>query len=391
MHTFERQVVCSVLNGLKLPKKLIHIMIGPRQVGKTTASLQIAKKWDGPVVSVSADSPLPPDYTWLTAHWRRALVQPGCLLIIDEVQKIAGWNETVKMLWDSAQKENKDIHVLLLGSSALLLQKGFSESLSGRFFLHRCMHWSYTEMHEAFGATVEDWFYYGGYPGAFVLKENSQMWMQYIRDSLIETVLSRDILQMQTVTKPALLRHLFMLAVSYPAQILSYNKMLGQLQDAGNTTTLAHYCTLLASAFLVSGLELFKKDSIRKRGSSPKLLIWNNALINSLYSSSFEILIEDHRKWGRIVENGIGGLLINRFQGTSFELFYWRQKDYEVDFVVKGIDSLYAVEVQYGQFESPAGMKKFIDLYPDAKPLFIGAGGIPFEEFLSGDVIRFFK
>lgn len=390
MHEYERTIVSSIFESLKLPKKLIHIIVGPRQVGKTTASVQIAKKWTGPVLQASADSPLPPDHTWLIAQWNRALLQPGCLLIIDEIQKVKGWNETIKMLWDKAILDNNDLQVILLGSSALLLQKGLTESLSGRFFLHRCMHWSFKEMHSAFGVSVIEWFYYGGYPGAFALKENPEIWTQYIRDSLIETVLARDILQIQTITKPSLLRHLFMLAAAYPAQLLSYNKMLGQLQDAGNTTTLAHYLNLLESAFLVSGLELYKSDSHGKRGSSPKLIIWNNALINSLYNPSFTQLQNDYKAWGRIVENAIGASLLNQFQGKPFELFYWRQRDKEVDFVVKGPNSLFAVEVQTGAFERPDGMNEFMKLFPTAKPVFIGAGGIPFEEFLDGDGMRFF-
>lgn len=391
MYTFERAIVSSVLNSLKLPKKLIHILVGPRQVGKTTASMQIAKKWEGPIITISADTPLPPDHTWLISHWNNALLKPGCLLIIDEIQKVNGWNETIKMLWDKTQLDNSDLNVILLGSSALLLQKGFAESLSGRFLLHRCLHWSYNEMKCAFGATIDEWFYYGGYPGAFVLRDHPQVWSQYIRDSLIETVLARDILQMQTVTKPSLLRHLFMLAASYPSQILSYNKMLGQLQDAGNTTTLANYVKLLESAFLVSGLEQYKKDVHGKRGSSPKLIMWNNALVNALYSTSLSQLREDYTKWGRIVENAIGSIMLNRFQGTPFELYYWRQRDNEVDFIVKNSSSLYAIEIQAGKFECPKGMQNFLKLYPEAKPVFVGTGGIPFEEFLDGDLIRFFN
>ncbi len=386
MPDYTRTAVHGIYSRLREYKNIIHIIIGPRQVGKTTAAHQIASMWNGPSVIVTADSPLPPGPSWIESAWRRASEQPDCLLIIDEIQKVAGWSETVKLLWDSERQQTRGLRVLLLGSSALLLQKGVTESLAGRFLLHRFDHWNYREMRDAFGYTLNEWLYFGGYPGAAKFTKDEQVWSGYVRDSLIETVLAKDVLQMQTIAKPALLRHLFMFACSYPAQIVSYNKMLGQLQEAGNTTTLAHYLTLFESAFLVSGLEQFRVEGPKKRGSSPKLIVWNNAIVNAVLSIPNRQIREDHRLWGRVVENAVGGFLCSGLQGTPNECFYWRLRDKEVDFVIRGPRKIYAVEVQTSRFDSPHGMNAFLKVCPQAIPVFVGAGGIPFEEFFEKDV-----
>jgi len=259
-YAYERPVVKELLQRFNEEKKLLQIITGPRQVGKTTAALQVADKWDGLVVNATADVPLPPGPEWIKAQWDFAISkarsdegrQRGILLILDEVQKVRGWSEVVKELWDLECREKKGVNVIILGSSSLLIQKGLSESLAGRFFLHRCAHWGLDEMEKAFYWDLDKWLFYGGFPGAAPFIEQEGTWSQYVTDSLIETVLAKDVLQLQTVAKPALLRQLFMLSVVHPAQILSYNKMLGQLHDAGNTTTLAHYLRLLESGFLVS-------------------------------------------------------------------------------------------------------------------------------------------
>ena len=387
-YTYERKVVAEIIQGLARKKKLLHIITGPRQVGKTTAARQIADKWPGRVVNVSADSPLPPGPEWIHAHWRQAGRLAGknnddVLLIIDEVQKVAGWSEVVKLLWDEECKNPAGLQVLLLGSSSLLLQKGLSESLSGRFFLYRCSHWQYREMHDAFGWDMEKWIFYGGYPGAADFIDQYNIWRSYVSDSLIETVLAKDILQLQTVAKPALLRHLFLLACGVPAQILSYNKMLGQLHDAGNTTTLSHYVKLLESAFLLSGLELFKRGKLKKRGSSPKLIIWNNGLVSAVAGLSFAKCLEDYSWWGRLVENAVGAHLLNQLAGLPYTLYYWRQRNYEVDFIVETPRETWAVEVKSGKGKKAEGLTKFCELYPEAKPLIVGHGGMSLEDFFS--------
>jgi uncharacterized protein len=392
-YVYERPVVERVLQGLKANKKLLQIITGPRQVGKTTSAMQIADKWKGPVVNATADSPLPPGPEWIRAQWNLALTKAiksewgkaSVLLILDEVQKVKGWSEVIKELWDVESREKQGINVIILGSSSLLLQKGLSESLSGRFFLHRCTHWTFDEMERVFSWDFDQWIFYGGYPGAAPLIENEQIWSQYVTDSLIETVLAKDVLQLQVVAKPALLRHLFMLAVAYPAQILSYNKMLGQLQDAGNTTTLAHYLKLLESAFLISGLELFKQGAPVKRGSSPKLIIWNNSLINAIYGQPFKKTRHDYSRWGRLVENAVGAHLLNHLAGLPYNVSYWRKGALEADFVVRTPRNLWALEVKSGKSNDPKGLGAFCSLYPDAKPLILGYQGMPFDEFFRTD------
>jgi uncharacterized protein len=254
--SYELQAVSELHHALTRPKNLIQILTGPRQVGKSTAALQLQHTWDGEVRYASADSPVPPGAEWVTHQWnlaRRAGSTP--LLIIDEVQKVPGWSETVKSLWDEDRREDRDVRVLLLGSSALLMHKGLSESLSGRFFLHRLPHWQYPDMTRAFDMPLERWLYFGGYPGAVSFTDDEARWRSYVRDSLIETVLARDVLQVEPIAKPALLRHLFMLSTAYPAQILSYNKMLGQLTEAGNAVGLRRFLDRYPDArpFIVGG------------------------------------------------------------------------------------------------------------------------------------------
>ena len=395
--SFYRKVVAEVLEGTGRKKKLIHIITGPRQVGKTTAALQIAEKWNGQVVNASADLPLPPGPEWIHAHWDRAermakKIGKGSssevLLILDEIQKVKGWSEVVKGLWDKSHRSSS-LQVLLLGSSSLLLQKGMSESLAGRFFLYRCPHWRYSEMKEAFNWDLDKWIFYGGYPGAAELIENEDNWARYITDSLVETVIARDVLQLQTITKPVLLRHLFLLACGCPAQIFSYNKMLGQLQDVGNTTTIAHYLRLLETAFLVSGLELYKRGKLKKRGSSPKLVIWNNALVNAVTGGSYETVRDDYVWWGRLVENAVGAHLMNHLSGMPYTVYYWRDRHLEVDFVIETPRQAYAIEVKSGKSGNLKGLEKFCKLYPDAIPIIIGSGGIELDEFFSKDPKEF--
>ena len=388
--SYERPLLSTLRILLSRPTPVIHALIGPRQVGKTTIARQIQETIGFPSIYATAVSPVQLDSAWIETHWRRAVAEgtssgKPVLLILDELQKVRGWSETLKMYWDS-RSTGPDIRVLILGSSALLMQEGLSESLAGRFFLHRCSHWSFAECHEAFGWTLEQWIYFGGYPGAALFAEDETSWKRYITDSLIETVLARDVLQMSKVAKPVLLRHLFALAATLPAQNVSYTKMLGQLQDAGNTTTLAHYLKLLESAFLASGLELFCRGVQRKRGSSPKLILWNNALVNALSTRSFADSLADTVWWGRLVENAVGAHLCNSLTSVEYSVTYWREGDHEVDFVIARGRDIWAIEVKSGRSGKAAGLTRFRDRYPEAQTLLIGAQGIPLEEFFSKNI-----
>ncbi|MBF0328729.1 MAG: ATP-binding protein [Nitrospirae bacterium] len=392
---FERPITKIIASALLKKLPVFQVLIGPRQVGKTIISSQVQKRLPYPSVYATADNPLPPGVEWIETQWRLAEIEAQntkkpVVLILDEIQKIKGWSESIKMHWDYAQRKSQDIRLLILGSSALLLQEGLTESLAGRFFLNHCPHWSFPECAAAFGWDINKWLYFGGYPGAAIFANNETQWKQYLRDSLIETVLARDVLQMQKITKPTLLRHLFALSATFPSQIFSYNKMLGQLQDVGNTTTLAHYLQLLESAFLVSGLELFSRGHVRKRGSSPKLILWNNALINALSVRLFKDAVSDSSWWGRLVENAVGAHLCNSFVGTGYELTYWRDGNQEVDFVVAAGNCFYGVEVKSGRSDKVSGLKQFKKKYPEGKTLIVGSSGVNLEKFFSKPATNWF-
>jgi len=385
----ERSIVNSILGRLGKPLDLLQIVIGPRQVGKTTAARQVGDAWKGPVRYAAADLPIPPGPEWIQSQWDLARRDAGqrrrALLILDEVQKVSGWSEVVKANWDSDRAERLPVRVLLLGSSALLLSRGATESLAGRFFLHRCLHWSFGECRKAFGWDLDRWLYFGGYPGAAPLSDDDASFRTYIRDALVEPAIARDVLAMQVVAKPALLRQLFALCGIHCAQILSYNKMLGQLQDAGNTTTLAHYLRLLETAFLASGLARFSAGRTMRRGSSPKLILWNNALVTGLGFAGFEEAREDRAMWGRLVENGVGAHLLNNLQGSPYEITYWRERSVEVDFVVRAGGKVWAIEVKSGRPARTQGLSAFLRLYPRARSLIVGTGGMSLKEFFSAD------
>lgn len=386
---YERPLLKTIKSALSKKTPVIHVLTGPRQVGKTTIAKQIQGQSSMPVIYATADSPSPLDHIWIETQWRRAAFEAGkikspVILILDELQKVPGWSETLKILWDGRNLK-QDIRVLILGSSALMMQEGLTESLAGRFILHRCTHWVFSECRDAFGWNLEKWLYFGGYPGAAVFADDEPVWKRYIVDSLIETVLSRDVLQMSKIAKPALLRHLFALAATLPAQMVSYTKMLGQLHDAGNTTTLAHYIRLLEAAFLLSGLELYSRRTQRKRGSSPKLILWNNALVNALSLKSFEEAISDSVWWGRLVENAVGAHLCNNLNSVEYGVSYWRERSFEVDFIVTRGTRVWALEVKSGSRARTAGLEQFRKLNPEAEPMLIGGSGLPLEEFFSID------
>jgi len=393
---FERPVVGELMAALERRPPLVQVLVGPRQVGKSTAAAQLAARLGWPSHVATADAPLPHPPEWIETQWRLARSQSGSskrrvLLVLDEIQKVRGWSEVVKRHWEEEVRTGGRVRPLLLGSSALLVQKGLTESLAGRFFLHRSTHWSLPECQEAFGWPLERWLYFGGYPGSASFTDDEAAWKRHVTDSLIETVIARDVLQMQTVTKPALLRHLFALAATHPAQILSYTKMLGQLQDAGNTVTLASYLRLLDTAFLASGLELYSKGRVRKRGSSPKLILWNNALVNAPSLLGFKQAHADGAWWGRLVENAVGAHLLNGLTGPQWSVTYWRANGDEVDFVVSHGARTWAVEVKSGRGGKPRGVEAFRALYPKAQVWLVGESGIPLRDFFARPAAHWFQ
>lgn len=253
-------------------------------------------------------------------------------------------------------------------------------------------HWSYSEMKQSFDWSIDEYIYFGGYPGAATLasKDDPSRWKNYINDSLIEMALSRDILLMTQVNKPALLRRLFQLGCIYSGQILSYSKILGELQDAGNTTTLAHYLDLLSGAGLLIGLQKFAQQSFRQKGSSPKLAVFNTALMTAQSVKTFRQARADHAFWGRLVESTVGAYLLNSIRGTPFELFYWREGDKEVDFVLQYENQIIAIEVKSNNdsFKN-SGIDLFVSKFKPKRILLVGKSGISLEQFLTTPISQF--
>lgn len=384
---FEREAGGVLEARLREPRRFIQVIAGPRQVGKTTLVRQVLARMDIPVRYASADEPTLRGAAWIAQQWDAArLVARGgpAILVLDEVQKVAGWSESVKRLWDEDTGAGRSLAVVLLGSAPLTIGQGLTESLAGRFEVLRLGHWSLGEMQVAFGFSLDDYLYFGGYPGAAPLVADPPRWRRYVLDSLIETTISRDVLLLTRVDKPALLRRVFELGSRYSGQVLSYTKMLGQLQDAGNATTLAHYLDLLAGAGLLVGLPKFAGQVVRQRASSPKLQVLNTALMTAPNLLSPEALRSDPAAWGRLVESAVGAHLANSAASGEIELFYWRDRNREVDFVVRAGQRLTAIEVKSGRApETLPGIAAFTEAFAPARVLLVSGNGIPIEEFLA--------
>ncbi len=385
---YRRPLDARLAQRLAEPRHLMQCVAGPRQVGKTTSVLAVLEESDAATHYASADSPATHNGAWIRQQWETARALGGggtAVLALDEVQKIPGWSAEIKALWDEDTRAGRDVRVVLLGSSPLLMQSGLSESLAGRFELLRWTHWTLSECQEAFGWDLETFLFFGGYPGAAPLVGDVDRWRAYIVDSLIETTLSRDILLMTRVDKPALLRQLFGLACEYSGQVLSYTKMLGQLVDAGNTTTLAHYLTLLEGAGLVTGLQKYSGSAVRRRGSSPKLQVLNTALMTALSRRTPEQALLDTEWRGRLVESAVGAYLWSRSVAEDLTLNYWREGGSEVDFIVETPGEVFAIEVKGGTASRHhSGTAAFLRRYPSARPVLVGVDGIGIEDFLTG-------
>ena len=388
---FRRPQATVLAEQLAQPRRFLHVVAGPRQVGKSTLVQQITDELSLPVRYASADEPTLRSTDWISQQWDAARLEAsgeaGAVLVLDEIQKIPSWSETVKRLWDEDTRKKRPLKVVLLGSAPLLMAQGLTESLAGRFETLRLPHWSYPEMREAFGFTLDEYLYFGGYPGAAPLIRDPIRWARYIADSLIETSIARDVLLLTRVDKPALLRRVFELACRYSGQILSYTKMLGQLQDAGNTTTLAHYLDLLAGAGIVCGLPKYTADAARSRGSSPKLQVLNTALMTVTAGISPEEAHSDREFRGRLIESAVGAHLANAAAAGECEVYYWRERGQEVDFVVKAQSRLTAIEVKSGRApQVHPGTVAFAAAFNVKRALLIGGDGISVEEFLSRPV-----
>jgi predicted AAA+ superfamily ATPase len=417
---FQRKKLLEpLLQRIHEPRRSLLVLAGPRQTGKTTLALQAARASGPRVRYAPADEPSLRDRVWLEQQWdlARDLARRGApadtyraaghsgvgeaLLILDEVQKIEGWADVVKALWDDDTATGLPLRIVLIESSPEHMQRSLDASLSGRFELIHVPHWSFAEMRDAFGWSVDQYICFGGYPGAAPLIGERQRWARYVAESIVETAVSRDVLLTTRVDKPALLHRLLQLACGHSGRELSYQKMLGRLVDAGNTTTLAHYLGLLSAAGLVAGLQKFTGEQVRQRGSSPKLQVYNPALMTASMTLSttapmgiaadappaaaqtLEDVRHDPDLWGRLVESAVGAHLLNASGAGGYELFYWRDRNRVVDFVARGQRGMLAIGVKSSQrrLVVPA-LESFRNANPGMRALLIGGRGMPLEAFL---------
>ena len=397
MTTFERHHVSEVLDLLDRGESApIVAVVGPRQTGKTTIVRHALRRgripgWHIAVDDPDADEPAPwstgqreRDAEWLVSVWRAArkkvrTSEHGFLLALDEVQHIKDWSRTVKGLWDRDREEGRRLRVVVLGSAPWDMLTGIGESLVGRFMPVHVRQWSLREM-AAFDYSVEDYLYFGGYPYPARWRRNWRKWREYIVKSIVKPTIGKDILSLTRIDKPALLRRLTELIPRYSGQILSYNKMLGQLQDAGNTTTLARYLELLGNAGLATGLSAYPPHA--GRGASPKLNVLDPAIMTAALGYTPDEAKADKTLWGRVVESAVGAHLHNTLPPAA-TLHYWRQGDLEVDFVLARGPHVLGIEVKSGRsHRTLKGLRTFKERFPKARTLVVGGGGVPLDEFL---------
>ena len=375
----------------------MQVIVGPRQVGKSTLIGQVLDVCDIPYDSYSADDIVGASADWLSQIWQTARmkmdmrVERKRLLVVDEIQKINNWSEVVKAEWDRDTREKRELVVVLLGSSRMLIEKGLTESLAGRYELIRLSHWTYPEMRDCFGWNLYQYVYFGGYPGAAAYINDEKRWRNYVKDSLIESSISKDVLMDTKIMKPQLLRQLFEIGCSYSGELLSLTKVAAQLQDAGNVTTLAGYLHLLDECDLLCGLQKYAEDTARKYNSIPKFQVYNNALRNVYADQDFIEMMEDPKAWGRYVESAVGAYIVSQAQICDYKAYYWRDNHDEVDFILVRRGKKVAIEVKSGRRTVNSGLPKFEKAYRPYKALVVGSGGLSFEDFLSMDLDLLFK
>jgi len=402
---FKRKLVEQLKKRMREKRLFMQAVIGPRQTGKTTAVMQALESLSMPYHFVSADDPTVVSLEWLRNEWEKARLmhrqtKKDVIFAIDEVQKIPQWSSMVKFLWDEDSRKNTPVKVVLSGSSSLLIQKGLSESMTGRFEVLLCSHWNYGECKAAFKYGIDDFLFFGGYPGAATLKDDVERWARYMGSSIVEPVLSNDVLQMEEIRKPALLRSLFVLGATFSAQELSYTKILGQLTDAGNTVTIAHYLELLGKANILCALSKYSGNRIRVRQSSPRLMVFDTSLLVWAAGVARKRFLEMPDSRGHLVESAVGAYLLARGSEEGFSVYWWRDRDKEVDFVIEsgktvdgslapGSGALTAVEVKSGRVKHTGGGMEFIRRYPNALSLTVGGGDCSLEDFLEGKVPLF--
>lgn len=385
-----RQQLSVLKTRMEEPRRFIQVLAGPRQVGKTTLVQQFVQQTNTPVLSVSADLVEPTNKEWIILQWEtvrskmRIQQLTEYILIIDEIQRINDWSAVVKREWDADTQQGINIKVILLGSSRLLLKDGLTESLFGRFELIRMTHWTFAEMREAFDFSLDEYIYFGGYPGGATLRSDENRWLDYMQHAIIEPGIEKDVLMTKRILKPALMRQVFEIGCSYSSEELSFTKVLGQLQDAGNVTTLSNYLYTLSEANLLGGLQKYAKDKARRYQSSPKFMVYNTALLSALHGKGFDAERESPERWGRWVESAVGAYLLNQAEIYGYNVYYWRENNDEVDFVLENRNKeLLAIEVKSGHRIDNAGVHVFEQKFHPIHTFIVGSNAFTTEEFLS--------
>ena len=384
---YKRPQFTEVIERMNEPRKFIQVLAGPRQVGKSTLIDQVLTESQIPHYLYNADGVDENDTDWIRRIWEstRTLMdtrqQTEAVLVIDEIHKIKRWSEIVKREWDADTRSKRQLKLFILGSSRLMLRKGLTESLAGRFELIRLGHWTLQEMEDAFGWTLDEWIYYGGYPGSASLIKDMRRWKKYIKESLVAPAIEKDIILTSNIYKPALMKQLFELGCTYSAELLSLTKALGQLQDAGNVTTLSSYLEILNQCNLLAGLQKYANDEARRYQSVPKYQVYNNALLTAYKGTSYEKDRIDPQTWGRWVESAVGAYLLGGAEEGSYNVYYWRERSHEVDFIIVRQGEVIALEVKSGRRGMNSGLPKFCELFQPKHALVIGTDGIPFDDF----------
>lgn len=393
---YKRSEYKIIKQRLESKRLFIQVVVGARQIGKSTVVKQVLNDLKEPFKFFSADNVPATNNSWISDCWAvvRSLKESSkaesYILVIDEIQKIPNWSEVVKKEWDDDSFNDVNIKVLLLGSSRVMLEKGLSESLAGRFEEIRMSHWSYTEMRDAFGFDINQYIYYGGYPGSASLISDEDRFQQYIQSAIVDATINKDILMETPISKPALLKQTFELGSAYSGSLLSLNKMLGSLQDAGNTSTLAGYINLLNDSGLLTGLQKFSVDPARRRASIPKFQVYNNALKTVFNPLSFEQALVDRKIWGHIFESGIGAYIVDQAFIHRIEVYYWRDGNNEVDFILRKRGSVIGVEVKGNAEKNTSGLNLFRQKFNPKSAFIVGDGGMTATEFLSLDIESLF-
>jgi predicted AAA+ superfamily ATPase len=384
---YRRPQYSEVLERMNEPRKFIQVLAGPRQVGKSTLIDQVLAECQLPHYLYNADGVDENDTDWIRRIWESTRTQMDtkqqkeAVLVIDEIHKIKRWSEIVKREWDADTRNRRSLKLFLLGSSRLMLRKGLTESLAGRFELIRLGHWTLQEMSDAFGWTLDEWIYYGGYPGCAGLIKDMRRWRKYIKESLVAPAIEKDVVLTSNIYKPALMKQLFELGCSYSAELLSLTKALGQLQDAGNVTTLSSYLEILNQCNLLAGLQKYANDEARRYQSVPKFQVYNNALLTAYKGTSYEKDRIDPQIWGRWIESAVGAYLLGGAEEGGYNVYYWRERSDEVDFIIVRQGEAIALEVKSGRRGMNSGLPKFCDNFHPKRALVIGTDGIPFEDF----------